>query len=45
MPNLVAVGVMVSDKIIFKDLKKKKKSVLLPWQPKYLKESNSFNRL
>ena len=29
---------MVSDKKIFKDLKKF--SVLLPWQPEFLKESN-----
>ena len=40
MPNLVALGIMVSDKKIFKDLKKF--SVLLPWQPEFLKESNSF---
>ena len=40
MPNLVALGIMVSDKMIFKDFKKI--SVLLPWQPEFLKESNSF---
>ena len=40
MPNLVALGLMVSDKKIFKDLKKI--SVLLPWQPEFLKESNYF---
>ena len=37
MPNLVALGLMVSDKKIFKDFKKF--SVLLPWQPEFLKES------
>ena len=42
MPNLVALGIMVSDKKIFKDFKKF--SVLLPWQPKFLKESNSFKK-
>ena len=42
MPNLVALGIMVSDKKIFKDLKKK--SVLLQWQPEFLKESNSFKK-
>ena len=40
MPNLVALGLMVSDKKIFKDLKNF--SVLLPWQPEFLKESNYF---
>ena len=40
MPNLVALGLMVSDKKICKDLKKN--SVLLPWQPEFLKESNYF---
>ena len=40
MPNLVALGLMVSDKKIFKDFKKF--SVLLPWQPEFLKESNYF---
>ena len=40
MPNLVALGLMVSDKKIFKDFKKN--SVLLPWQPEFLKESNYF---
>ena len=39
MPNLVALGLMVSDKKIFKDFKKF--SVLLPWQQEFLKESNS----
>ena len=33
---------MVSDKKIFKDLKKN--SVLLPWQPEFLKESNYFKK-
>ena len=42
MPNLVALTLMVSDKKIFKDLKKN--SVLLPWQPEFLKESNSFKK-
>ena len=42
MPNLVALGIMVSDKKIFKDFKKF--SVLLPWQPEFLKESNSFKK-
>ena len=40
MPNLVAVGLMVSNKKIFKDFKKF--SVLLPWQPEFFKESNYF---
>ena len=40
MPNLVALGLMFSDKKIFKDLKKF--SVLLQWQPEFLKESNYF---
>ena len=40
MPNSVALGLMVSDKKIFKDFKKF--SVLLPWQPEFLKESNYF---
>ena len=40
MPNLVALGLMVSDKKIFKDFKKF--SVLLPWQPEFLKELNYF---
>ena len=40
MPNLVALGLMVSDKNIFKDCKIF--SVLLPWQPEFLKESNYF---
>ena len=35
MPNLVALGLMVSDKKIFKDFKKF--SVLLPWQPEFLR--------
>ena len=38
MPNLVALELMVSDKKIFKDFKNF--SVLLPWQPEFLKESN-----
>ena len=38
MPNLVALGLMISDKKIFKDLKKN--SVLLPWQSDFLKESD-----
>ena len=38
MPNLVALGIIVSDKKILKDFKKI--SVLLPWQPEFLKESN-----
>ena len=40
MPNLVALCLMVSDKKIFKDFKKIQ--VLLPWQPEFFKESNSF---
>ena len=40
MPNLVALGLMVSDKKIFKDFKNF--YVLLPWQPELLKESNYF---
>ena len=40
MPNLVALGLMVSDKKILKNFKKN--SVLLPWQPEFLKESNYF---
>ena len=42
MPNLVALGIMVSDKMIFKDFKKF--SVLLQWQPEFLKESNSVKK-
>ena len=42
MPNLVAVSLMVSDKMIFKDFKNF--YVLLPWQPEFLKESNSFKK-
>ena len=42
MPSLVALRIMVSDKKIFKDLKKI--SVLLPCQPEFLKESNSFKK-
>ena len=38
MPNLVALGLMVSDKKILKDFKRI--LVLLPWQPEFLKESN-----
>ena len=37
MPNLVTLGLMVSDKKIFKDCKKF--SALLPWQPEFWKES------
>ena len=40
MPNLVPLGLIVSDKKIFKD--SKNISVLLPWQPEFLKESNYF---
>ena len=43
MPNLVALGLMVSDKKIFKDFKNF--SVLLPWQQEFLKESNYFKKL
>ena len=42
MLNLVALGLMVSDKMIFKDLKKIQ--VLLPWKPEFLKESNYFKK-
>ena len=42
MPNLVAQSLMVSDKKIFKDLNFF--YVLLPWQPEFLKEPNSFMR-
>ena len=42
MPNLVALGLMVSDKKIFKDFKKF--LVLLPWQTELLKESDSFKK-
>ena len=35
MPNLVALGLMVSDKKVFKDFKIF--LVLLPWQPQFLK--------
>ena len=42
MPNLVAVGLMVSEKKIFKDYKKN--SVLLSWQSEFLKESNYFKK-
>ena len=41
MPNLVALGLMVSDKKIFKDFKKF--SVLLPWQPEFLNQIISRN--
>ena len=37
MPNLVALGIMVSYKKIFKDFKKF--SFLLPWQPEFLVSS------
>ena len=40
MPNLVALGLKVSDKKIFEDINSF--SVFLPWQPELLKESNSF---
>ena len=40
MPNLVALGLMVSDKKIFKFFKIF--SVLLPWQPQFLTESIFF---
>ena len=40
MQNLVALGLMVSEKKIFENFKTF--SVLLPWQPEFLKESNSF---
>ena len=43
MPNLVALGLMVSDKKIFKDFKKI--SVLLPWQSEFLKESNFVQKI
>ena len=42
MPILVALSLMISDKNIFKDLKKN--HVLLPWQPEFLKELNSFEK-
>ena len=42
MPNLVALSLMVLDKKIFKDFKLF--SLLLPWQPEFLKESNSFKK-
>ena len=42
MPNLVALGPMVSDKKIFKDFKKF--YVLLPWQAEFFKESNYFKK-
>ena len=42
MPNLVALGLMVSDKKIFKDFNFF--LVLLPWKPEFLKESNSFKK-
>ena len=38
MPNLVAPGLMAFDKKIFKVFKIF--SVLLPWQPQFLTESN-----
>ena len=41
MPNLVALGHIVSEKI-FKDLKDFK-NFLLSWQPEFLKESISKN--
>ena len=42
MPNLVALTLMVSDKKIFKVFKIF--SVLLPWQPQFLMESNFFKK-
>ena len=36
MSSFISLGFMVSDKKIFKDLKKN--YVLLPWQPEFLKE-------
>ena len=43
-PNLTpGLGLMVSDKKIFKDFKKN--SVLLPWQPEFLKESDDNSKL
>ena len=42
MPNLVALGLMVSDKKIFKVFNFF--SVLLPWQPQFLTESNFFKK-
>ena len=42
MPNLVALGLMASDKKIFKDFIFF--LVLLLWQPEYLKESNSLKK-
>ena len=42
MPNLVALSLMVSDEKIFKDFNFFK--VLLPWQPEFLKELNSFRK-
>ena len=38
MPNLVALGIMVSDKKIFKDFKKF--SVLLPWRNQILSRNS-----
>ena len=43
MPNLIAVSLTVSDKKIFKDFKNF--YVLLPLQPEFLKESNSFKNI
>ena len=40
MPNLVALGLMISDNKIFKDFEYF--SVLLPRQPEFLKESLYF---
>ena len=42
MPNLVAIGLMVSDMKIFKDFNFF--LVLLPWQPEFLKESSFFKK-
>ena len=44
MPNLVALGLMVSDKKIFKDFKFLFKFCCHAWQPEFLKESNSFKK-
>ena len=42
MPNLVALGLMASDKKIFKV--SIFYLVLLQWQPEFFKESNSFKK-
>ena len=43
MPNLVALGLMVSDKKIFKDFKKF--SVLLPWQTRVFEGIKLFQEI